>query len=190
MEKQEIQGQKMQVVSAQGGKFRWLAITSLLLAIGAILHLVSPSIGGITPNWTISMYCIAINLTRPTIMQSVGIGLVAGAVNIPTSKAAFPYGNLASELVGAVTCAVLVHLTVNMKIKSLNLRPAVCALLSTLASGFTFITIMKVVLSLTMHVYLYALIPVVLGTAAANTVVTQILYFPAQKLLQSKEGRQ
>lgn len=52
---------------AQGGQFRWVAVTALLLAIGAILHLVTPNVGGVTPNWTIAMYCIAINLTRPSL---------------------------------------------------------------------------------------------------------------------------
>ena len=55
----------------KGGKYRWVTVTTLLLAIGAILHLVSPSIGGVTPNWTIAMYCIAINLTKPTIKQGI-----------------------------------------------------------------------------------------------------------------------
>lgn len=34
----------------QGGQFRWITITTLMLAIGTILHLVSPSVGGVTPN--------------------------------------------------------------------------------------------------------------------------------------------
>ena len=38
----------------QGGQFRWITITTLMLAIGTILHLVSPSVAGITPNWTIA----------------------------------------------------------------------------------------------------------------------------------------
>ena len=59
--------------NSKGGQYRWVTITTYLLTIGAILHFVSPSIGGITPNWTIAMYCIAINLTKPTIKQSFGI---------------------------------------------------------------------------------------------------------------------
>ncbi|SDF29378.1 tryptophan transporter [Sporolituus thermophilus] len=174
---------------AQGGQFRWVAVTALLLAIGAILHLVTPNVGGVTPNWTIAMYCIAINLTRPSLGQAAGIGLVAGAVNIPTSKSAFPYGNLASELVGALICAAIVNSAVNFTVGRFNFRPAVCALISTLGSGFTFITILKLVLSLPMTVYLYAMVPVVLAVAAVNTVITQLLYFPAQKLFAAKGGQ-
>ncbi|MDF2634912.1 MAG: hypothetical protein K0R78_1786 [Pelosinus sp.] len=170
----------------KGGRYRWVTITTLLLAIGAILHLVSPSIGGITPNWTIAMYCIAINLTKPTIKQSFGIGLVAAAINIPTSKSAFPYGNLASEPIGAVVCAIIVCLSYNMNLGKLNIKPAVTGFISTVASGMTFITILKLVLSLPLSVYLYAMIPVVFSVAAANAAITQILYFPAKRLFDMK----
>ena len=66
----------------QGGQFRWITITTLMLAIGTILHLVSPSVGGITPNWTIATYCVAICLTKPSYRQAVGIGLVAQIAQI------------------------------------------------------------------------------------------------------------
>jgi len=172
--------------ASKGGRYRWVTITTLLLAIGAILHLVSPSIGGVTPNWTIAMYCIAINLTKPTIKQSFGIGLVAAAINIPTSKSAFPYGNLLSEPIGAVVCALIVALSYKMVVGKFNLKPAVTGFISTVASGMTFITILKVVLSVPTEVYLYAMMPVVFSVAAANAAITQILYFPAKRLFDGK----
>lgn len=56
--------QLIEVEPMQDG-YRWVAITAMLLAIGIILHTVSPNVGGVTPNWTIAMYSIVINLTRP-----------------------------------------------------------------------------------------------------------------------------
>ena len=50
-------------------ELRWITITTLLLAIGVILRMVSPNIGGISLNWNIVMYCLAILLCRPTIKQ-------------------------------------------------------------------------------------------------------------------------
>lgn len=173
---------------AKGGKYRWVAVTSLLLAIGAILKMVTPGIAGVTPNWTIAMYCIAINLIRPSLGQAIGIGLVAGAVNIPFSKSAFPYGNLVSELAGAVVCTLLVSAFAELKLGSLNLRPAVTGFLSTVTSGLVFTGILKVVLSLPLEAYLYGMLPVVFVTAAINTLITQLLYFPAQRLFESKGG--
>ncbi|MDD4600745.1 hypothetical protein SDC9_20915 [bioreactor metagenome] len=172
----------------KGGQYRWVTITTLLLAIGAILHLISPSIAGVTPNWTIAMYCLAINLTKPTRGQAFGIGLVAAAINIPTSKAAFPYGNLVSEPVGALVCAIIVSLSLKMTIGNLNLKPAISTFLTTLVSGMIFVTILKVVMSLPLSVYLYGMIPFVFGVGVLNAAITQILYFPAQKLFNLQGG--
>ena len=91
----------------QGGQFRWITVSTLLLAIGTILHLVSPSVAGVTPNWTIATYCVAICLTKPSYRQALGIGLVAALINVLTSKSGFPYGNLVSEPLGALTCAFI-----------------------------------------------------------------------------------
>jgi energy-coupling factor transport system ATP-binding protein len=187
--KTENQSSELKVYEkTKGGSYRWVTITTLLLAIGAILHLVSPSIGGITPNWTIAMYCIAINLTKPSIGQSFGIGLVAAAINIPTSKSAFPYGNLLSEPVGAVVCALLVCALANVSFGKLNIKPALTGFITTVASGLTFITTLKIVLSLPMSVYLYAMMPVVFTVASINAIITQLLYFPAKKLFDGKES--
>ncbi|MEG6586612.1 tryptophan transporter [Dendrosporobacter sp. 1207_IL3150] len=183
--------QKQEVVyyQAKGGKYRWVAVTALLLAIGAILKMVTPGVAGITPNWTIAMYCIAINLIRPSLGQSAGIGLVAGAVNIPFSKSAFPYGNLASELVGAVVCAVIVNAAFEIKLGQMNIRPAVTGFLSTICSGLVFTGILKIVLSLPLEAYLYGMLPVVFITGAINTVITQLLYLPAQRLFEANGGQ-
>ncbi len=98
-------GFKILCTRMQGGQFRWVTVSTLMLAFGTILHLVSPSVAGVTPNWTIATYCVAILLTRPSISQTLGIGLVAALINVLTSKSAFPYGNLLSEPGGALTAA-------------------------------------------------------------------------------------
>ena len=99
--------QLIKVAPTQEG-YRWVAITAMLLAIGIILHTVSPNVGGVTPNWTIAMYSIVINLTKPSFKQALGIGFIAGLTLVPSSKSAFPLGNIASELCGATTCCLLV----------------------------------------------------------------------------------
>ena len=171
----------------QGGRFRWVAVTALLLAIGAILHLVTPNIAGLTLNWMIAMYCLAINLVRPSLGQVIGIGLVAGALNVPTSKSAIPYANLISEPIGALTCALFLPLLSRLNIGGLPLAPGLTGFFSTVASGFTFVTLLKVILSIPNEVYLYGMLPVVLAVGAANGVITQLLYLPARKLLNRQE---
>ena len=188
--KQQAQVQAQETVTFeanQGGRFRWVAVTALLLAIGAILHLVTPNIAGLTLNWMIAMYCLAINLVRPSLGQVIGIGLVAGALNVPTSKSAIPYANLISEPVGALTCALFLPLVSRLNIGGLPLAPGLTGFFSTVASGFTFVTLLKVILSIPNEVYLYGMLPVVLAVGAANGVITQLLYLPARKLLNRQE---
>jgi energy-coupling factor transport system ATP-binding protein len=62
------------IVEGKGGKYRWLAITALFLAIGTILRLVSPSVAGVSLNWTIAMYCLAMILVRPSLRQVWELG--------------------------------------------------------------------------------------------------------------------
>lgn len=182
------------VTTGQEGRFRWAAVSAMLLAIGAILRLVSPSIAGISPNWIISMYCLAIVLFKLSPSRALGVGLVAGALCLATSKSVFPYGNLISEPMGALVCALVISLPFSMKLGRLDLRPAVGALLGTVASGLTFTTLAKVVLAIPLQVYLYGMLPVVVTMAVANTVVAQLLYYPVTALLggfaaKSEESR-
>ncbi|MBP2634896.1 MAG: Tryptophan transporter TrpP [Firmicutes bacterium] len=178
------------VTTGQEGRFRWAAVSAMLLAIGAILRLVSPSIAGISPNWIISMYCLAIVLFRLPPSRALGIGLVAGALCLATSKSMFPYGNLISEPVGALVCALIVGLPFRMKLGKLDLRPALGALFGTLASGLTFTTLAKLILGLPLNVYLYGMLPVVVTMSVANTVVAQLLYYPVTALLGGFAAKQ
>lgn len=170
----------------QGGQFRWITITTLMLAIGTILHLVSPSVGGVTPNWTIATYCVAICLTKPTYKQALGIGLVAALVNVLTSKSGFPYGNLISEPCGALMCTFLVKNLSFLRIKGHSCLPVLTGFLATCASGGAFVTILKFVMGLPNVVYFTAMLPLVAVVGLLNGIVTPILYFPALRLFVSR----
>lgn len=173
---------KLVYTHVQGGQFRWVTVSTLMLALGTILHLVSPSVAGITPNWMIATYCVAIHLTRPNYRQSLGIGLVAALINLMTSKSAFPYANLLSEPAGALTCAFVVHMFSKVKIGGNMIPPVVSGFFSTLVSGGIFVTILFYVLALPLDVYLKGMWPLVLIVALCNAVVTPLLYVPAQRL--------
>ena len=173
----------------QGGQFRWVTVSTLLLALGAILHLVSPSIAGVTPNWMIATYCVAILLTRPSYGQTLGIGLVAAFLTILTSKSAFPYGNLFSEPGGALTAALVTRAMVNMKWKrigGIDITSIVSGFLATVVSGGIFVTLLWQVMGLPNNVYFFVIWPMVLMVAALNAAITPILYIPAQKLFAKR----
>ena len=166
--------------------YRWVAITAMLLAIGIILHTVSPNVGGVTPNWTIAMYSIVINLTNPSLPQALGIGFISGMTLVPSSKSAFPLGNLASEVCGAVVCCLLVKAMLAVKLEKWRLRPFIAGLVATMVSGvFTFI--LKIVLGLPFSVWLYAMLPVVAVIGVLNGSITFLLYGPVRRLFFVQE---
>lgn len=180
--KQILDVRKLSYTHVQGGQFRWITVSTIMLALGSILHAITPSIGGVSPNWTIATYCVAIQLTRPTIKQSIGIGLVAALINVFSSKSSLPYANLISEPLGALTCAILVMILARLIKSNSKVLPIITGFLSTVASGAAFITTMYLVLGMPTNVYINVLWPVVLTVAALNAIVTPLLYIPAQRL--------
>lgn len=167
--------------------YRWVAITAMLLAIGIILHTVSPNIGGVTPNWTIAMYSIVINLTNPKLSQALGIGFIAGLTLVPSSKSAFPLGNLASEIAGATVCCILVKAMISAGLGSWKLRPLVTGFIATAVSGSLFTFILKLVLDLPLNVWIYAMLPVVAVVGVLNGLITFLLFAPVRKLFFVQE---
>ncbi len=170
----------------QGGQFRWITITTLMLAVGTILHLVSPSVGGVTPNWTIATYCVAICLTKPSYRQALGIGLVAALINVLTSKSGFPYGNLLSEPMGALTCTFIVKNLPIIRFKGHSCLPVLTGFAATCMSGGIFVTILTLVMNLPWSVYVTAMLPLVFVVGVVNALITPAMYFPALRLFLAR----
>ncbi len=84
-------------------KSRDIVIVGILLGIGAIVRYFSLAIGGpITSNLVIAFYSLAILLIAPTLLEAVGIGLVAGIICMMISHSIFPPANMISEPIGAI----------------------------------------------------------------------------------------
>ena len=177
------------MVEAARDTHRWVAMTALLLAIGVILHTISPNVGGVTPNWTIVMYSITVSLTRPGLARALGIGFVAGLTLIPSSKSAFPLGNIASELCGAMTACILVKAFALAHLEQLKVKPFIVGFRATTVSGSVFTYILNLVLGLPLAVWTRAMLPVVLTVGVLNGVVTQVLYGPVRKIFFATEGK-
>lgn len=162
-----------------------VAVVAVLLAVGAVLRMFTPPFAGITPNFIIGMYCLAILLLRPKLSAILGISLVAAAVCQVTTKSLFPYLNFISEPIGAMVVGVLAMIKMDFGFVKL-IRPFFITFAGTLASGFSYITIFK---GLTMFVTVNAnpaftaLTMVVIVTAIANAIMAGVLYFPLQAAL-------
>ena len=176
---------KLVFTKARGGRFRWLTISTLMLAIGMLLHLVSPSVAGFTPNWMIATYVVAILLTKPDYKKCLGICMVAALMEVFTSKSAFPYGDFASEFFGAYVAGFFAHSVPPIRIGKFSLRPALAGFVTTLVSGFVFVSILTLVMGLPMSVYVYGMLPMVLLVGVGNGIITPFLYFPALRLFKT-----
>lgn len=166
-----------------GLSVRDLILVAVLIAAGAVLKLTVSSFltfAGMKPNFMIAMYCLAIILTRPKIYQSVVIGLLVGVVSQIPMLNATPLVNIASEMVGALVCGILV--TVLAKVVRDNktcqnvVFPIIITFISTVFSGYTFAMIVGVVVAHLDPLAVFGVYAVmVLGTATMNAVLAAIL---------------
>ena len=160
-----------------------LILIAILIAAGAVLKLTVASFlsfAGMKPNFMIAMYCIAIILTRPNFIQSLGIGLLVGLVSQIPMLNATPMVNFASEAIGAVVCCLLVMVFSKVATGSKSaqniLFPAIITFISTVFSGYTFAMIVGVTVSGLEPLAVFGVYAVmVLGTATMNCIVAAIL---------------
>ena len=160
-----------------------LILVAVLLAAGAVLKLTVGSLlasFGMKPNFMIALYGLAIILTRPKIYQSVVIGLLVGVVSQIPMLNATPLVNIASEMVGALVCGILV--TVLAKVARDNktcqnvVFPIIITFISTVFSGYTFAMIVGVAVAHLDPLAVFGVYAVmVLGTATMNAVLAAIL---------------
>ena len=170
----------------QGLTTQDLILIAVLLAAGAVLKLTVASFlsfAGMKPNFVIAMYCLAIILTRPKLPQAIVIGLLAGIMcQIPMLNAT-PLVNIPSELLGALTCGLLIHIPLKVGGK-LDLNPIVTTFLSTVVSGYTFAIIVGLMNGLALPVIFVTYAVMVFGTATFNAILVQILTPLLRKVLK------
>ena len=176
-------GAKRTVAAAEkkGLAIQDLILAAVLLAAGAVLKLTVGSLlasFGMKPNFIIAAYCLAIILIRPTIAQSLVIGLIAGLVCQIPMLSATPLLNIPSELLGALVCGLLIR--VPMKI--------VNTFVSTCVSGFTFAALSAYINVVSVGgdfaVAMAAYVAIVLGTATFNCIFVEVLATPLKKVLK------
>lgn len=160
-----------------------LILVAVLIAAGAVLKLTVSSFlsfGGMKPNFMIAMYCLAIILVRPKVYQAGIIGLLVGLVSQIPMLNATPLVNIASEVLGALVCGILVcvlaKVAADSKVCQNAVFPAVITFLSTVVSGYTFALIVGVAVAHLDPIAVFGVYAVmVFGTAAMNTVVAVVL---------------
>lgn len=153
---------------------RELVTTSLLLAIGFILHAVSPPFFlGMRPDFLLAMLFIVILMLR-RIGPSLLAGLVAGILTALTTT--FPGGQVAN-MVDKILTTFFVLLLVKALATRVNdkILAGILAAVGTVFSGAVFLGTAYLVAGLPGS-FLALILTVVLPAAGVNTVVTLILY--------------
>lgn len=166
-----------------------VVLVGVLLAAGAVLRLFAPPVFGITPNFVIGMYCLAILLIRPRLLEALGIGLVAALVCHFTTKSIIPYINFLSEPVGALVAFGLVAAPFELAVKKFSFKPFVVTFLGTVASGLTYITTLKFLIlfvEVKKNPAFTYLLMVVLVTAVVNSILAQLIYYPIKDIVRKR----
>ena len=166
-----------------GFSIRDLILVAILIAAGAVLKLTVAnflSVGGCKANFMIASYCLAIILIRPKLFQSIIIGLIVGLVSQIPMLNATPMVNIASEVVGALVCGLLVlafmKVAKDNKVCQNVAFPAIITWISTVFSGYTFSLIVGCALNgLGLAAVFATYSIVVLPTACMNAVFVAIL---------------
>ncbi|MBR6029859.1 MAG: hypothetical protein IKP40_12315 [Clostridia bacterium] len=161
-----------------------LILVAVLLAAGQVLKMTlgtALSSIGVKPNFIIAMYCLAILLIRPTLLQALIIGLLAGAIN--QINPATPWLNFISEPLGAIAMYLLIKIP--LKIRKFDLSPIVSTFLATVVSGGSFVACRYLFMGANVA-DLPANLVVVFGTATVNAIIVEALYFPLRKMLSKR----
>ncbi|HHW13719.1 MAG TPA: tryptophan transporter [Firmicutes bacterium] len=165
---------------------------ALLLAIGYVLHAVTPGLlGGMKPDFLLAMLFVVILLNR-TLSLSLQAGVIAGIIAALTTT--FPGGQI-PNLIDKFTTSLVALLLVKALGTRLDRRvtAAVVGCLATLYSGFIFIASAQVLVGLPGGASFGALfLTVVIPAAIINAILVPILYPLAdfsQRMVASRQAQ-
>lgn len=148
--------------------------SSLLLAIGMILHQITPPIlFGMKPDMLLSMMFIAIVIANDKKM-SLLIGLAAGILTAITTT--FPGGQLPNIIDKLVTCgAIFLFLKLSGTRIHSQLQMILISVVGTLISGTVFLTSAYVIVGLP-GPFFALMLAVVLPATLINTIACSVLF--------------
>lgn len=167
-------------------KLKDMILTSLLLAIGLVLHhVIPPIVAGMKPDFLLAMLFVALYINNNP-KNALLAGILAGIFSALTTG--FPGGqiaNLVDKLITSYTVFLLINIFSRV---NAHLSVPVVAFIGTLVSGSVFLfTALKVVGSLPAP-FSILFATVVLPAAVINTGATYICYnivFSTKKVMRS-----
>ncbi|TZE81293.1 tryptophan transporter [Calorimonas adulescens] len=165
-------------------KLRDSILTALLMAIGLVLHQITPPImGSMKPNFLLAMLFVALFI-NPVYQNALLGGFLGGIFAALTTT--FPGGQVANfieEIITAFVVVTLIRLTARF---NRHIAIPVIAFIGTMESGIVFLAIASAVVGGLPLAFSVLVTTVVIPTAAINTVVTYAVYniaYQAQKAI-------
>lgn len=165
---------------------RVLVILSLLVGIGAVLHIFAPPIFGMTPDLLLAMMFLGIMLF-PKFQYVLLLSLLSGFIAALTTG--FPGGEIASMIEKPAVAFIffglflLVRNAANIKIIS-----AVLTAVGTFLSGVIFLSVGLFILGVDVGAGFFALIStVVLPATIINTIIMVVVYPVVEAILKRSQ---
>ena len=161
-----------------------MILTSVLLAMGFVLHAIVPGFFGMKFDLMLTFMFIAI-MINPTIKNALLAGLLSGILTAMTTT--FPGGqlpNMIDKLVTAFVVLALIKILAQIKVDSV--KSAIIGFIGTAASGLVFLTSALLIVGLPAPLGIL-ITTIVVPTAIANTIITVIVYKTAMVALGTRK---
>ncbi|WP_099203561.1 tryptophan transporter [Miniphocaeibacter massiliensis] len=155
-------------------KTKEMVMSAVLLALGTVLHYITPPIFGVTPDMLLAMMFLAIFICKK-FSSTIIISLVAGVLAMMTTK--FPGGQIPSIL-DKLAAGIIVYAIYRFIFKfELNtVKSAIINFVGTLLSGFVFLAFAVFIFTPSMSSQFLTLVAtVVLPASLMNTVLGVLL---------------
>ena len=120
-------------------KTKQLVINSLLLAVGFILHYVTPAIGSMQIDFSLITLVLIINLNKNSFSTCIASGVATGIFAGLTTK--FPMG-LVPNIIDKIATAIAVYLLLKLLDKTAlhnKIKAVITNVVGTLVSGIVFL---------------------------------------------------
>ncbi len=151
-----------------------MVTTSLLMAIGLVLHqIVPPIVGGMKPDFLLSMLFVALYIENSP-KNAVIAGLLAGIFSALTTG--FPGGQVANMADKMVTAFAVYFMIKAMNKLNNNIKVPITAAVGTIISGTVFLGTALLVIGSLPVAFPVLFTTIVLPAAAINTFTTYICY--------------
>ena len=147
-----------------------LTINALLLAVGFLLHYVTPAIGSMQIDFSLITLVLIISLNRNSFSTCIASGVATGIFSGITSK--FPLGFI-PNIIDKITTAIFVYLLLKLLDKTAlhsKIKAVITNAVGTLVSGLVFLASALLLTGLPAPFFVL-FVTVVVPAIAVNTVI-------------------